>query len=290
MQQAVDAAHVDKCAVLGQVLDDPGEDAAFFQVLQCFAALFVLLFFQKLFARDHDVAALLIELDDGDFHRLALHAVQIPDRTQIHLRARQKGARTLNVQGQAALDTLDTPALDRLLLVVSALNLIPRPQPLRLQVREVDVALFSFALIPHYVDLVAGLELRLALVIENFRNRRHAFGFCPDIDDDVGRSQLPHGAFDYMVVANRFLGLGLEVLERGGEIVAASRGILVGGMFRSDTFGSLVFTSAVRMSVVFMCVVFMNFRGGSLWFRRGGLCVLGSVYYGRGAGVGVVCG
>ena len=54
-------------------------------------------------------------------------------------------------------------------------------------------------------------------------------------------------------------------------------------MFRSDTFGSLVFASAV-----FMSVVFMNFRGGSLWFRGGGLCVLGSVYYGRGAGVGIV--
>jgi len=96
-----------------------------------------------------------------------------------------------------------------------------------------------------------------------------------------------------MVVANRFLGFGLEVLERGCEIVAASRGILVGGMFRSDTFGRLVFTSAVFMSVAFtsvafMNVVFMNFRGGSQWFRRGGLCVLGSVDHGRGAGVGVV--
>src|ERR1700687_45823 len=135
--------------------------------------------------------------------------------------------------------------------------------------REVDVTLFGLALIPHYVDLVAGLELGLALGIENFRNRRHAFGFCADIDDDVGRGQLHHGAFDYMVVANRFLGFGLEVLERGGEIIAARCGSLGGGIFRSDTFGSLVF----------MSVVFMNFRGGSLWFRRGG------VWGGWGGGV-----
>ena len=50
------------------------------------------------------------------------------------------------------------------------------------------------------------------------------------------------------------------------------------------SFGSLVF-----MNVVFMTIVFMNVRGGSQWFRGGGLCVLGSVYYGRAAGVGVVC-
>src|SRR6266852_4632046 len=62
MQQPIDSAHVHECAVLGQVLDDPGEYAAFLQVLQCFAALFVLLFFEKLFPRDHDVAALLVEL------------------------------------------------------------------------------------------------------------------------------------------------------------------------------------------------------------------------------------
>ena len=158
------------------------------------AALFVLLFFQKLLARDHDVAALLVELDDGDFHRLALHAIQIPDGTQVHLRARQEGARAMNVNSQAAFDTFHHDALDRLLFVVSALNLVPRAQPLRLQVREVDVALFGLALLPHHVDLVAGLELRLALVIENFRDRHHAFGFRSDIDDHVGRGQFHHAA------------------------------------------------------------------------------------------------
>src|SRR6202047_3112699 len=122
--------------------------------------------------------------------------------------------------------------------------------------REVDVTLFGLALIPHYVDLVAGLELGLALVIENFRNRRHAFGFCADIDDDEGRGHVHHGAFDYMVVANRFLGFGLEVLERGGEIIAARCGSLGGGIFRGGPLGGLVFMSVI-----------MNFRGGRLWFR-----------------------
>ena len=63
-------------------------------------------------------------------------------------------------------------------------------------------------------------------MIENFRNRHHAFGFRPDIDDDVGRGQFHDAAFDYVVLANRFLGFGLEAVEGGGEIIAASGGIL----------------------------------------------------------------
>src|SRR6266481_5757863 len=246
MQKPINSAHIHKRSILGQVLDDPGEDAAFFQVCEGFAALFILLFFQKLFARDYDVAAFLVELDDGDFHRLALHTIQIPYRTQVHLRARQEGVRPLNIDGQPALDPLHNDALDRLLFVVSALNLVPRPQPLCLQVREVDVALFGFALLSHHVDLGPGLELGLALVIENLRDRHHAFGFRPDIDDDVGRRQFHHCAFDYVILANRFLGFGLEVLEGGGEIIAAYSDVLVGGIL-----GSVVLRRFDLRSVVF---------------------------------------
>src|SRR5450631_1262524 len=283
VQQTVDSTHINERTVLGQVLDDAGEDATFFEVFEGFAALLVLLFFQKLLARDHDVAALLVELDDGDFHRLALHAVQIADRTQVHLRAGQEGARALNIDGQAALDAFHDDALDRLLLVVSALNLVPRAQPLRFQVREVDVALFGMALLAQNVDLGAGLELRLALVIENFRKRHHAFGFRPDIDDDVGRGQFHHGALDYVVVANRFLGLVLEVMESGGEIVAGGHAI-----FSSVAVSGFVFMNVLIMKVVFVNVVFMKVRGGRLGFHGRGLCEFGSVYYGRAAGVGVM--
>ena len=93
VQQAVDSAHVDEGAVLGEILHHAGQDRVLFQVLERLAALLRLLFFQKLLARDHDVAALLVQLDDGDFQGLTLHAVQIADRPQVDLRAGQKGAR-----------------------------------------------------------------------------------------------------------------------------------------------------------------------------------------------------
>ena len=232
VQQAVDAAHVDERAVLGEVLDDAGQDAALFEVLERLAALFVLLFFEQLLARDDDVAALLVELDDGDFHRLALHAIEIADGTKVNLRAGQEGARALNVDGEAALDALDDDAFDRLLFVVGALDFIPRAETLRFEVREVDVALFGFALLAHDVDFVAGLELGLALVIENFGERHHAFGLRAVIDDDVGRGQLNDAAFDDVVFANSFFGFGLEVVQGGGEIIARGCGRFGSGSLR----------------------------------------------------------
>ncbi len=110
VQQAVDAAQVDERAVLGQVLHHAGENRAFFQVLEGLGLLFVLLFFQNLLARNHDVAALLVQLDDGDFDGLALHAVQVAHRAQIDLRAGQERARAQDVDGQAALDAIDHDA------------------------------------------------------------------------------------------------------------------------------------------------------------------------------------
>ena len=246
-------------------LTDSGQDAALFQMLKRLAAFLRLLFFQKLLARDHDVAALFIELDDGDFHGLALHAIEIADGTQIDLRTWQKGACAMDVDGQSALDAFDDNALDRLLFVVSALNLIPRAQPLRLQVREVDIALFGFALFAHYVDLVAGLELRLALVIENLRDRNHAFGLGSDIDDHMGRGQFHYAAFDDVVLADGFLGFGLEALQGRGKVIAGScRGLGDGSrgniVFRSFALRSGSLSSSLWGSVILLCFLLMRVR------------------------------
>ncbi len=67
VQQAIDAAEVDEGAVVGQVLHRAGEDGVFVKLLQRLAALLRLLFFQQLLTRSHDVAALLVQLDDADF-------------------------------------------------------------------------------------------------------------------------------------------------------------------------------------------------------------------------------
>ena len=142
--------------------------------------------------------------------RLALHSVEIADRTQIDLRAGQEGVRADDVDSEAALDAVNHHRLDRLLLVVGLLDFFPGVNALRLLVREVDVAFFGLSLVAHDVNFVAGLELGLALVVEHFGQRQHAFRLGADIDDDVRRRQLEHRALDDAVFADGLFGLGGE--------------------------------------------------------------------------------
>ena len=55
-------------------------------------------------ARQHDVVALAVELDDLEFQRLAFERRRVLDRTDIDQRTGQEGADAVDHDGQAALD------------------------------------------------------------------------------------------------------------------------------------------------------------------------------------------
>src|SRR5437879_11862491 len=109
-------------------------------MLQSLGTLFILLAFEQFLTGDDDVAALLVQLDDRDFDDLALHAIQIADRTQVDLRAGQECVRAMDVDRESALDAVDDDGIDRLLLVVGFLNYFPGMDALRLLEGEIDVA------------------------------------------------------------------------------------------------------------------------------------------------------
>ncbi len=71
VQQAIDTAEIDKGAVVGEVLYDAGDDRAFFQMLERVTLAQVDFFFNGQLARDDDVAAAAVELDDLDWDVLA---------------------------------------------------------------------------------------------------------------------------------------------------------------------------------------------------------------------------
>src|SRR5271155_162201 len=53
VEQAIEAAHIDECAVVGEVLYGAGQNAALFERGESDRLLRVLVFFKKLFAADH---------------------------------------------------------------------------------------------------------------------------------------------------------------------------------------------------------------------------------------------
>ncbi len=108
VQQAIEAAQIDECAVVGQVLHRSGEDAALFEGREGDGLLGVLLLFEELLAGDDDVAALLVQLDDADFDLRADVAVEIADRANLDLRAGQERL-DADIDGQATLDAAREP-------------------------------------------------------------------------------------------------------------------------------------------------------------------------------------
>ena len=262
VEQAVEAAEIDESAVLGEVLDHTGEDCALFEVLESLGTLFILLAFEQFLARDHDVAALLVQLDDGDFDGLTLHAVEVADGAQIDLRTGQERVGAVNVDGEAALDAVDHDGLDGLLFVMSLLDFFPGMNALRLLMRQVDVAFFGLALVAHHVDFVARLEFGVSLVIEHFREGQHAFRLGANVDHHVRRGQLQHRASDDAIFTHCLFGFGGEGLERSGEVLDRS-GLVVGRAHRTVRLGG-------------------GFRRHGLGEDRLGLA------YGGGSGIGIV--
>ena len=127
VQQAVDAAQVDEGAVVGQVLDRPGDDRSFGQMLQGGALARVDLLFDGGLARHHHVAAAAIELDDFDRDVLSHQRIQVVDRTRIRL---APGHESLDphVHRQAALDASQHAAGEDELLLVGLIQVVPHAQ------------------------------------------------------------------------------------------------------------------------------------------------------------------
>src|SRR5450631_4014606 len=90
MQQPVDATQVDEGPVLGEVLDDTLDDLAFLELIERLLLERRSFLLKQHPARQNDVAALLVELDDLEAVALAEQVVEVAHRAKIDLRTRQE--------------------------------------------------------------------------------------------------------------------------------------------------------------------------------------------------------
>ena len=174
MQQAVNAAQIDERAVVGEVLDCAGQHGLFMQVLQRLVALGGNLLFQDGLARNHDVAALLVELDDPYFDFLSLQRVQVAHRMHVDLRTWHEGFHAY-IHRDSALHPLHDLAFDRLLRVIGLIDLLPNSYALGAFVGEKDSAFLVFTALDHDFNFLARLEFHVAMGIRDFRNGDQAF-------------------------------------------------------------------------------------------------------------------
>src|SRR5436190_10773485 len=90
MKESVDATEIDERAEVGDVLDHALPDLVLLELLHQLLALAGTLGLEDHAARDDDVAAALVELDDLELVLLAQQLVDVRHATQRDLRAREE--------------------------------------------------------------------------------------------------------------------------------------------------------------------------------------------------------
>ena len=114
----------------------------FLQILEGRFLETVALLFEEHTTREHDVAALLVELDDLELEGLAEKPVEVSDRTEVDLRARKEGLHSAaNRHGEAALHALRDGAFDQLVTLTRGADLIPDLELVGFFLRETDEAI-----------------------------------------------------------------------------------------------------------------------------------------------------
>ena len=220
VQQAVDAAQVDEGAVLGEVLDDALDDLAFLELVERLLLELGALLLEQHPAGQHDVAALLVELDDLEAVGFADVGVEVAHRPQVDLRARQERLHpAADGDREAALDPRADGPFDELVALTGGGDLVPDLETVGLLLGQDTQAVLVLAALEEDVDLVADLDADLALAVHELVQRNRAFGLVADVDDDVFVAQRDDLAFDDVAFFEVF---SFErLLEESGEALLA---------------------------------------------------------------------
>src|SRR3954454_8281989 len=130
VDQAVDATEVDEGAEVDDRGDDALADLTLLELGEEVLSHLALGLLEPGAAGEHDVVAVLVELDDLRLELLADERLEIADAAHLDQRCREEGAQT-DVEDEATLDDLDDGAGDDAVLVLDLLDRAPGALVLR---------------------------------------------------------------------------------------------------------------------------------------------------------------
>ena len=216
VQKAVDAAEIDEGAVVGDVLDHPFDDLALLEALDQLGTLLGAGLFEDGAAGDDDIAAALVHLQDLEGLRIVHERGDVAHRTDVDLAPRQEGYRTVEIDGEAALDLVEDDAGDLLVLAEGFLELHPALFAPGLFAGEHRLAERVLDALEIDLDDIADLEARLPPGDPEFLDRDPALGLQADIDDREILLDADDGPFYDAALDQR---VGFEGLDQeGGKI------------------------------------------------------------------------
>src|SRR6056297_813217 len=196
VQKAVDTAEIHEGPVFGDVLDHTIDRLALGQLGDDLGALFGAAFFQDGAARDHDVAAAAVHLEDLE-RLLEVHQrAGVAHRAHIDLGTGQEGHGAAEIDGEAALDAAEDGAFDALLVGIGLFEAVPCGFAAGHFTADDGLATGAFDRAQVNLDLVADLDFGRLAGIGKFLELDAAFHLVADIDDGLARLDGDHLALD----------------------------------------------------------------------------------------------
>ena len=220
VQQPVDAAQVDKRAVVGDVLDQAVDDLTLGEARDDFGALLGAALFEDGTARDDDVTAAAIHFQNLERLLLVHQRPDIAHGTDVDLRTGKERHGPIEIDGEAALDLVEDDAGDFLALLVKALEACPAFLSPRLIARQNGFTERVLDALQVDLDGVADLETARLAVEAEFLHRDAAFHFEADVDDchvlfNADNLALDDGAFEQVVLGKAFGQQRGKIFARG---------------------------------------------------------------------------
>src|SRR5438309_2918956 len=125
VEQAVDAAEIDKGAVIRDVLDHALNDLALGEALDQAAALLGAGFLEDCTARHDDVAAATVHLQNLERLRQVHQRLNVAHGPDVHLAAGQESDSAAEINGEAALDAAKDHSVDTVASFEFLFKLVP---------------------------------------------------------------------------------------------------------------------------------------------------------------------
>ena len=224
VEQAIDAAEIDECTVVSDVLDHAFDDLALGEVQDQARTLFSAGFFKHGAARDDDIAAAAVHLEDleglGNVHQ-RLH---IANRADIDLAAGQEGHGAIEIDSEAALDAAKDHAVDALAFAEFGFELVPAGFAAGAVTAEHGFAIGIFDAIDIDFDFIADRQSMRLAGHGKFAQRHAAFALEADVDHSLVVFNCSDGAFDNAAFKAASAGAAERFVKECREIVAGGVG------------------------------------------------------------------
>src|SRR5690606_4334195 len=205
VDEAGHAAQVDEAAEVDDARHAALADLARLEVGEEVLALLALGLLEPRPPGEHDVVAVLVELDDLGLERLADVRLQVADPAQLDERGGQE-AEQADVEDQAALDDLDDRAGDDAVLVLDALDVAPGPLVLGPLLGQDEPAVLVLLGEDEGLDLVAQRHDLVGVDVVADRELTagdDALGLVADVEQDLVPIDPDHRALDDVAVLDR---------------------------------------------------------------------------------------